>query len=110
VSAENTDRAVQIAAAHLQPRGDMPELLPLHEIRSVVQELPVLTEVIGAAELPDISAAVALANEAVPDVGHAGGGGTMPGGAQIHELAPPRKTATRSRLMRMKEKGLFKNE
>ena len=48
VSAENTDRAVQIAAAHWQPRGDMPEQLPVHEIRSVVQEPPVLNEVIGA--------------------------------------------------------------
>ncbi|KQV50501.1 hypothetical protein ASC95_14105 [Pelomonas sp. Root1217] len=110
VSAENMDRAVQIAAVHLQPPGDMPELLPLHKIRSVVQEPPVLTEVIGAPEPPDISAVVALGNEALPDAGHAGRGGTIPGGAHIHELAPARKTATRSRLMRMKEKGLFKNE
>ena len=110
VSAENTDRAVQIAAAHWQPRGDMPEQLPVHEIRSVVQEPPVLNEVIGAAELPDIGAVVGLAIEAPPGAAHAGSGGKMPGGAQIHELAPARKTATRSRLMRMKEKGLFKNE
>ena len=110
VSEENMDGLVQIAAAHLQHRGDMPELLPLHEIRSVVQEPPVLTEVIGAAELPDIGAVVAQGNEARPGAGHAGRGGTMPGGSQIHELAPARKTATRSRLMRMKEKGLFKNE
>ncbi|KQW46327.1 MULTISPECIES: hypothetical protein [unclassified Roseateles] len=110
VNEENMDGLVQIAAAHLQPRGDMPELLPLHEIRSVVQEPPVLTEVIGAAELPDIGAVVAQGNEALPGAGQAGRGGTMPGGSQIHELAPARKTATRSRLMRMKEKGLFKNE
>ncbi|MDR7269333.1 hypothetical protein J2X20_001962 [Pelomonas saccharophila] len=110
VSAENMDRAVQIAAAHLQPGGDMPEPLPLHEIRSVVQELPVLTEVIGAVELPGIGAVVGPANEALAGAGHADRGGTMPGVAQIHELAPSRKTATRSRLMRMKEKGLFKNE
>jgi hypothetical protein len=110
VSAENMDSAVQIAAAHLQPGGNMPELLPLHEIRSIVQELPVLTEVIAAVELPGTSAAVGQANEALPGAGHADRGGTMPGVAQIHELAPSRKTATRSRLMRMKEKGLFKNE
>lgn len=110
VSAENTDRAAQIAAAPLQPRGDMPEPLPLHEIRSVVQELPVLTEVIGAVEMPGTGAVVGLANEALAGAGHADRGGTMPGVAQIHELASSRKTATRSRLMRMKEKGLFKNE
>ena len=110
VSAESMDSAVQTAAAHSQPRGDMPELLPLHEIRSVVQELPVLTEEIGAAELPDMGAVVAQANESLPGAGQAGHGGTTPAGAQIHELAPARKTATRSRLMRMKEKGLFKNE
>ncbi|RZL39498.1 MAG: hypothetical protein EOP35_03560 [Rubrivivax sp.] len=110
VSAEYMDRAVESAAAHSQRRGAMPELLPLHEIRGVVQEPPLLTEVIGAAELADTSSVVALADEAQSGAGHADRGGTMPGGAQIHELAPARKTATRSRLMRMKEMGLFKNE
>ncbi|MDR7299766.1 hypothetical protein J2X16_005136 [Pelomonas aquatica] len=110
VGEESMDRAVQIGAAHLQAPADMPELPPPRGIRSVVQEPPVLTEVIGAAEPPDIGAFAAPGNEALPDAGHAGHGGTMPGGAQIHELAPARKTATRSRLMRMKEKGLFKNE
>jgi hypothetical protein len=110
LSAEDMDWPVQIAAAHLQPHGDMPELLKLHEIRSVVQELPVLTEAIGAAELPDIGAVVARANAALPRAGHAGRGGAMPAEGQMSEPAPSRKTATRSRLMRMKEKGLFKNE
>jgi hypothetical protein len=109
VSAENMGTPVQIAAAHLQHGGDMAELLPLHEIRSVVEELPVLTEVIGAVELPGVGAAVGPANEALSGAGHADRG-AMPGVAEIHELAPSRKTATRSRLMRMKEKGLFKNE
>lgn len=108
--AEYMDRAVESAAAHSQPPGAMPELLPLYEIRGVGQEPPVLTEVIGAAEWPDTSAVVALPNEALPGQGHTGRSGMMPGGAQIHELAPARKTATRSRLMRMKEMGLFKNE
>ena len=110
VSAENMDRAAQIATAHLQPEGAMQELLPLHEIRSVVQELPVLTEVIGAVELPGISAGAGLATEALPSAGHADRSGTMLAVAQIHDLAPSRKPAPRSRLMRMKEKGLFKTE
>ena len=110
VSAQSMDRAVPIAAAHLQPRGDLPELLPVPEIRTVMQEPPVLDEVIDAGELPDIGPVVALAVEAPRGAGHAGRDGAMPGGAQFHELAPARKTATRSRLMRMKEMGLFKNE
>ena len=110
VSAENMGTPVRIAAAHLQHGGDTEEPLPLHEIRSVVEELPVLTEVIGAVELPGVGTDVGPANEALSGAGHADRGGAMPGVAEIHELAPSRKTATRSRLMRMKEKGLFKNE
>lgn len=109
-SAESVDRTLQIPAALLLPRGEAPEQLPLHEIRSAVQALPVLTEVVGPAELPDMNAITAHANDATPAVAHAGRGSSMPTGAQIHELAPARKSATRSRLMRMKEKGLFKNE
>ncbi|HZF81230.1 MAG TPA: hypothetical protein VEZ89_15735 [Rubrivivax sp.] len=83
--------------------------LPLHEIRSAVLALPVLTDVVAAAELPNMQA-VAAANEATPAAAHSGGGPAVPAGAQIHELVAVQKTATRSRLMRMKEKGLFKNE
>ena len=110
VGVETEDRGVLIVATQLLPWGDAPELLALHEIRSAVQELPVLTEVVGAAELPHMNAIAATANKATPAAAHLGRGGSMPTGAQIHELAPARKTATRSRLMRMKEKGLFKNE
>lgn len=108
--ADTVDRAVQIAAALILHRGDAPEMLPLHEIRSAVQELPVLTEVVGAGDLPNLDAIAATANETTPSAAHAGRGGSMLTSAQIHELAPARKTATRSRLLRMKEKGLFKNE
>lgn len=109
VSEENIDSAVPVAAASLQPWGDTPELLPPQQIHGGVEEPPVLTEVIGGAELPDVHAVVALASDGFSGAGHADAG-KLPGGAQIHELAPARKTATRSRLMRMKEMGLFKNE
>ena len=103
---ESEDKAVQLAAGLLLAGNDAPGL-PLHEIRSAVQALPVLTEVVAAAELPNMNVRAATANEAA----HAGRGSALPAsGAQIHELAPARKTATRSRLLRMKEKGLFKNE
>ncbi|MBC7938151.1 MAG: hypothetical protein H7Z19_00055 [Chitinophagaceae bacterium] len=97
---ETMDRATEIAAMLALSVGNAPEL-PVHQVSSVVQELPVLTEVIDAAEFQGMNAA---ANEPPP--------GTLssPTSAEIHELAPARKTATRSRLMRMKDKGLFKNE
>jgi hypothetical protein len=81
----------------------------LDEIRSAVRELPVLTEVVGATELANMGTLAATANEDPSAAEHAGRS-PLPTEHQIHELAPARKTATRSRLVRMKEKGLFKNE
>ncbi len=68
-----------------------------------------LTEVVGATELANMGTLAATANEDPSAAEHAGRS-PLPTEHQIHELAPARKTATRSRLVRMKEKGLFKNE
>ena len=110
VNLETAESALPMAPAPLlPPLRDMPAPLPLHEIRSAVLALPVLTDVVAAAELPNMQA-IAAANEATPAAAHPGSGTAIPAGAQIHELVVVQKTATRSRLMRMKEKGLFKNE
>jgi hypothetical protein len=95
-------------AALLLPGGNAPEVLPLDEIRSAVRELPVLTEVVGATELANSGTFAATAED--PSAAKTARSSPLPNECQIHELAPARKTATRSRLLRMKEKGLFKNE
>ncbi|HYC64668.1 MAG TPA: hypothetical protein VEC14_08065 [Reyranellaceae bacterium] len=105
---QTAERLPPIAAARLLP-GGAPEPLPLHEIRSAVQALPVLTEVVAAAELPNMDA-VAVGADAHDAHEEATAAYAGRAGAQIHELAPARKNATRSRLLRMKDKGLFKNE
>ncbi|HLL18702.1 MAG TPA: hypothetical protein VK439_07965 [Rubrivivax sp.] len=110
-SAESSDNPLHIAPAPvLQPTGDEQHrpYLEIHEIRSAVLALPVLTEVLDTAELANVHA-MAAANGA-PPTGAEAARGTLSPGAQVHELVPVSKTAPRSRLMRMKEKGLFKNE
>ena len=99
------DRPIDIVPPPVQlpAQGGQPPLM-LREIRSAVLALPVLTEVVDTAELVNMQAAAAAANEAAPAAA------AVRFSAQIHELAPAPKAAPRSRLMRMQERGLFKNE
>jgi hypothetical protein len=102
---ESAARPFPIAPAPVVLPTGNGQQLPLHEIRSAVMALPVLTEVVDSAELPNMHT-IAAANEATPAAGEAGeAAGLVSAGAQIHELAPVQKAAPRSRLMRMKEKG-----
>ena|SRR5512141_2754438 len=66
------------------------------------RQLPVLTDVVEPTEFPGSSPATAL--QGVADAGRIGANDP------VHDLPAARKTAHHSRLMRMKERGLFKNE
>jgi hypothetical protein len=66
------------------------------------RQLPVLTDVVEPTEFPGSSPATAL--QGVADEGRIGANDP------VHDLPAARKTAHHSRLMRMKERGLFKNE
>lgn len=102
----------------LQAQADIVEAMPVSvasvaSVASVVsatlaasapaRQLPVLTDVVDPSEVSGTSQAVAL---------HGGVADETRVGANdpVHDLPEARQKAHRSRLKRMKEKGLFKNE
>ena len=66
------------------------------------RRLPVLTDVVDPTELPASNPAAAL--HGVADASRIGANDP------VHDVPAARRTAHHSRLMRMKERGLFKNE
>lgn len=66
------------------------------------RQLPVLTDVVDPTEFPGSNAAAAL--HGVADASRIGANDP------VHDVPAARRTAHHSRLMRMKERGLFKNE
>lgn len=99
----------------LRAQADIVEAMPVSvaSVASVVsatlaasapaRQLPVLTDVVDPSEVSGTSQAVAL---------HGGAADETRVGANdpVHDLPEARQKAHRSRLKRMKEKGLFKNE
>lgn len=99
----------------LRAQADIVEAMPVSvaSVASVVsatlaasapaRQLPVLTDVVDPSEVSGTSQAVAL---------HGGVADETRVGANdpVHDLPEARQKAHRSRLKRMKEKGLFKNE
>jgi hypothetical protein len=99
----------------LRAQADIVEAMPVSvaSVASVVsatlaasapaRQLPVLTDVVDPSEVGGTSQAVAL---------HGGVADETRVGANdpVHDLPEARQKAHRSRLKRMKEKGLFKNE
>jgi len=65
-------------------------------------QFPVLTDVVDPSVVSASNAAVALRGAAE--------GSSLGANDPVHDLPEARQKAHRSRLMRMKEKGLFKNE
>ena len=66
------------------------------------RQLPVLTDVVSPTEFSGANPAVAL---------HGATDDSLVGANDpVHDVPAARQQAHRSRLMRMKEKGLFKNE
>ena len=90
----------------------------VRETHSAIQELPVLTDVVEPAGVlrlePATRPPLRPVNRDIVDLRDARHGAaerdSVGANEPIHDLPPARKTATRSRLMRMKDKGLFKNE
>jgi hypothetical protein len=72
------------------------------EATAAPRQLPVLTDVVDPTEFPTSNPAAALQGAA--DAGRIGANDP------VHDLPSARRMAHRSRLMRMKEKGLFRNE
>ena len=66
------------------------------------RRLPVLTDVVDPTEMSGPNPAVAVQGAA--------DGSRVGANDPVHDLPEARQKAHRSRLMRMKEKGLFKNE
>lgn len=66
------------------------------------RQLPVLTDVVDPTEFPGSNPAAAL--NGVADASRVGANDP------VHDVPATRSTAHHSRLMRMKERGLFKNE
>ena len=110
---------------------DAPEIAPevfVREMRSAVKELPVLTEVVEVVDFFSSNPAAAAAAKESATRGRPKFGTrtpARPSGRDLdfhdaateasrtdptHDSPPVRKPAARSRLMRMNERGLFKNE
>ena len=66
------------------------------------RQLPVLTDIVDPTEFPGSNPAAALHGAA--DASRVGANDP------VHDVPAARRTAHHSRLMRMKERGLFKNE
>jgi len=141
------DLAGEPVAMLAPPAGEQtpPEAFEL-EMRSAVQDLPVLTDIVDPAEVSALGAAASMRQAAPPDTGlgagrpgaafarsgqairplvqvvdhvavdirgaRSGEAGDNGLGANDPMADPPiaSRAAPRSRLMRMKDKGLFKNE
>lgn len=99
----------------LKAQADIVESMPASVVASVApivpatlvapapsRQFPVLTDVVDPSEVAGTSKAVALRGAA--DVGSVGANDP------VHDLPEERQKAHRSRLKRMKERGLFKNE
>ena len=95
----------------LRAQADIVESMPV-SVESAVpatltasapsRQFPVLTDVVDPSEVSDSNQAVAL---------HGAADGSRVGANDpVHDLPEARQKAHRSRLKRMKEKGLFKNE
>jgi hypothetical protein len=95
----------------LRAQADIAESMP-DSVASVVpatlaasapsRQFPVLTDVVDPSEVSGSNQAVALQSDA--------DGGRVGANDPVHDLPEARLKAHRSRLKRMKEKGLFKNE
>ena len=96
----------------LRAQADIMEAVPLSVASAVSampaaaaprRQLPVLTDVVNSTEFSGSNPAVA-SNGAADDDSLVGANDP------VHDLPDARQKAHRSRLMRMKDKGLFKNE
>jgi len=97
----------------LRAQADVVEALPV-SVASVVsatlagsstaRQLPVLTDVVDPSEVSATSPAVVALHGGAADESRVGANDP------VHDLPEERQKAHRSRLKRMKEKGLFKNE
>ena len=95
----------------LKAQADIVESMP-DSVASVVpatlvapapsRQFPVLTDVVDPSEVSGTSKAIALRGAA--------DGSSVGANDPIHDLPEERQRAHRSRLKRMKERGLFKNE
>lgn len=74
------------------------------EVQSAVRALPVLTDVVDPREVLALRSAASMQETAPRESGPAAANDPIP------DSPIARKAVTRSRLMRMKEKGLFRNE
>lgn len=97
----------------LRAQADIVEPMPLSVASAVPaalaasapsRQLPVLTDVVDPGEVSGPSQAVAVALHAAAD------GSRVGANDPVHDVPEARQKAHRSRLKRMKEKGLFKNE
>ena len=102
--ASREERLRQLAAigliwerTRLQAQADLMDAVP-----APPRQLPVLTDVVNPTEFSGSDPAVALRGAA--------DGGRVGANDPVHDLPEARQKAHRSRLKRMKEKGLFKNE
>lgn len=97
----------------LRAQADIVESMPLPVASAVPaalaasapsRQFPVLTDVVDPGEVAGPSQAVAVALRAAAD------GSRVGANDPVHDVPEARQKAHRSRLKRMKEKGLFKNE
>jgi hypothetical protein len=89
----------------LRAQADIVEAMPGSTVTAMsgpVRPLPVLTDVVEPGDVPAAHPAVAL--QATADSGRVGANDP------VHDLPEERQKAHRSRLKRMKDKGLFRNE
>ncbi len=97
----------------LRAQADVVEAMPV-SVASVVsatlaapapvRQLPVLTDVVDPSEVSATNQAVIALHSGAADESRVGANDP------VHDLPEARQKAHRSRLKRMKEKGLFKNE
>ena len=97
----------------LRAQADIVESMPLSVASAVPaalaasapsRQFPVLTDVVDPGEVSGPHQAVAVALHAAAD------GSRVGANDPVHDVPETRQKAHRSRLKRMKEKGLFKNE
>ena len=94
----------------LRAQADVAEAMPMSVAAVVsatlatpapVRQLPVLTDVVDPSEVSGANQAIAL---------HAADESRVGANDPVHDVPEAHQKAHRSRLKRMKEKGLFKNE